>query len=49
MEDMVASTSQSLEDDSEPPPVDIDALYFQAAGGKKKRCIYGLESKCISS
>ena len=48
MEKMVAFASQSLEDDSELPLVDIDALYFQAASAKKRR-IYGLELECISS
>ena len=42
---MLASASQPLEDGSQPPPVDIDALYLQAADGEKKRRIYGLGSK----
>lgn len=45
MEELVASASQSLEDGSEPPPVDIDTLYFEAVGGEKKRRIYGLGSE----
>ena len=34
--------SQPLDDGSQPPPVDIDTLYFEAAGGEKKRRVYGL-------
>ena len=40
--------SQPLDDDSQPLPVDIDILYFEAAGGEKRRHVYGLGSRAAS-
>ena len=37
-----------LDDGSQPPPVDIDTLYFEAAGGEKRRHVYGLGSRAAS-
>ena len=34
--------SQPLDDGSQPPPVDIDTLYFEVAVGEKRRRVYGL-------
>ena len=43
----MSTASQPLDDGSEPPPVDIDALYFEALGGEKMRHVYGLRSQAI--
>ena len=43
----MSSASQALDDGSQPPPVDIDTLYFEAAGGEK-RSVYGLGSRVVS-
>ena len=40
--------SQPLDDGSQPPPVDIDTLYFEALGGEKRRRVYGLGSWAAS-
>ena len=45
MEELVSSASQPLYDGSQPPLVDIDTLYFEAAGGEKRRRAYGLGSR----
>ena len=34
---MVELVSSPLGDGSQPPPVDIDTLYFEAVGGEKRR------------
>ena len=44
----MSSASQSLDDGSQPPPVDINTLYFEAVGGKKRRRVYGLGSRAAS-
>ena len=41
----MSSASQPLDDGSQPPQVDIDTLYFEAAGGEKR---YGLGSRAAS-
>ena len=39
----MSSASQPLDDGSlQPPPVDIDTLYFEIAGGEKMRRVYVL-------
>ena len=48
MEELVFNASQPLDDGSEPPPVDINALYFEAAGGEKRRRVYGIGSQAAS-
>ena len=48
MEELVSNASQPLDDGSEPPPVDINALYFEAAGGEKRRRVYGIGSPAAS-
>ena len=48
MKELVSNASQPLDDGSEPPPVDINALYFEAAGGEKRRRVYGLGSRAAS-
>ena len=40
--------SQPLDDGSQPPPVDIDTLYFEAVGVEKRRRVYGLGSRVAS-
>ena len=45
MKELVSSASQPLDDGSQPPPVDIDTLYFEAVGGEKRRRVYGLGSR----
>ena len=40
----MSSASQALDDGSQLPPVDIDTLYFEAAGGEKRKRVYGLGS-----
>ena len=47
MEKSVSTASQPLDDGSESPTVDIDALYFEALGGEKMRHVYGLRSQAI--
>ena len=44
----MSSASQPLDDGSQPPPVDIDTLYFEAADGEKRRHVYGLGSRAAS-
>ena len=44
----MSSASQPLEDGSQPPQVDIDTLYFEAASGEKRRRVYGLGSRAAS-
>ena len=44
----MSSVSQPLDDGSQPPQVDIDTLYFEAAGGEKRRSVYGLGSRAAS-
>ena len=44
----MSSASQPLDDGSQPPPVDIDTLYFEAAGGEKWRRVYDLGSQATS-
>ena len=44
----MSSASQALDDGSQPPPVEIDTLYFEAAGGEKRRRVYGLGSRAVS-
>ena len=44
----MSSASQPLDDGSQPSLVDIDTLYFEAAGGEKRRCVYGLGSRAAS-
>ena len=44
----MSNASQPLDDGSEPPTVDINALYFEAAGGEKRRRVYGLGSRAAS-
>ena len=44
----MSSASQPLDDGSQPPPVDIDTLYFEAVGGEKRRRVYGLGSRAAS-
>ena len=36
-----------MDDGSEPPPFDIDALYFEAVGGEKMRRVYVLRSQAV--
>ena len=48
MEELVSSASQPLNDGSQPPPVDKDTLYFEVAGGEKRRRVYGLSSRAAS-
>ena len=48
MKELVSSASQPLDDGSQPPQVDIDTLYFETAGGEKKRRVYGLGSRAAS-
>ena len=40
--------SHPLDDGSQPPPVDIDTLYFEAVGGEKRRRVYGLGLRAAS-
>ena len=47
MEKSVYTASQPLDYGSEPPPVYIDALYFEAIGGEKMRRVYGLRSQAV--
>ena len=44
----MSSASQPLDDGSQPPPVDIYTLYFEAAGGEKMRRVYGFGSRVAS-
>ena len=44
----MSSASQPLDDGSQPPPVDIDTLYFEVVGGEKRRRVYGLGSRAAS-
>ena len=44
----MSSVSQPLDDGSQPPQVDIGTLYFEAAGGEKRRRVYGLGSRAAS-
>ena len=44
----MSSASQPLDDGSQPPPVDIDNLYFEAVSGEKRRRVYGLGSRAAS-
>ena len=44
----MSSASQPLDDGSQPPPVDIDTLYFETVGGEKRRRVYGLGSRAAS-
>ena len=44
----MSSASQPLDDGSQPPPVDIYTLYFEAVGGEKRRRVYGLGSRAAS-
>ena len=44
----MSSASQPSDDGSQPPPVDIDTLYFEAVGGEKRRRVYGLGSRAAS-
>ena len=44
----MSSTSQPLDDGSQPPPVDKDTLYFEVAGEEKRRRVYGLGSRAAS-
>ena len=48
MKELVSSASQPLDDGSQPLPVDIDTLYFEAVGGEKRRRVYGLGSRAAS-
>ena len=48
MEELVSSVSQLLDDGSQSPPVDINTLYLEAAGGDKRRRVYGLGSRAAS-
>ena len=44
----MSSASQPLDDGSQPPPIDIDTLYFEAACGEKRRRVYGIGSRAAS-
>ena len=44
----MSSASQPLDDGSQPLPVDIDTLYFEAVSGEKRRRVYGLGSRAAS-
>ena len=44
----MSSASQPLDDGSQPPPVDIETLYFEVVGGEKRRRVYGLGSRAAS-
>ena len=44
----MSSASQPLNDGSQPTPVDIDTLYFEATGGEKRRRVYDLGSRAAS-
>ena len=44
----MSSASQPLDDGSQPPPVDIDTLYFEVVGREKRRRVYGLGSRAAS-
>ena len=44
----MSSASQPLDDGSQPPPVNIDTLYFEVVGGEKRRRVYGLGSRAAS-
>ncbi|XP_039116580.1 uncharacterized protein LOC120252326 [Dioscorea cayenensis subsp. rotundata] len=48
MLNMVETASQKLPDGSQPSPLDMDAMYFEASGGEKKKRVYGLGSHASS-
>ena len=43
----MSTASQTLDDGSDPPLVDIDALYLEAVGGEKMRRLYGFRSQAV--